>query len=328
MNKKYKKINLIFFLTILFIVLYIAIIIFTYKTNNTIHHLRNLNTIYEQKKTIEIIVSRYKEDLKWTLDYPFNKYKYIVYNKGPDDIFEKKYVSSIYRIKNEGKCDHANLYHIYNNYNDLKDITIFLPGCINEHYHKYEKSKLLLKLIDKYNTAFCICDFKTYDLYNDFYDFKVNSYNSVTKVNKNNNHELVKSDIRPFGVWYNKFINIPEEYVSYFAIFSIDKRDIYNHDKRFYYNLMKEIEGSVISEKCFYIEYSLMAIFGPMNYTYKIDYSNCIYNFIFRDILCKFFKYIELNGSPIFQLPLIWLFNANYFFRNYYNFNTDLLEAK
>jgi len=75
-------------------------------------------------------------------------------------------------------------------------------------------------------------------------------------------------------------VNIREEYVSYFAIFSVDKRDIYNHPKQFYFKLMKEIEGSVISEKCFYIEYSLMAIFEPMKYTYKIDYSNCIYNFI------------------------------------------------
>ena len=39
-----------------------------------------------------------------------------------------------------------------------------------------------------------------------------------------------------------------EEYVSYFAIFSVDKRDIYNNTKDYYFKLMKEIEGSVISE--------------------------------------------------------------------------------
>ena len=115
---------------------------------------------------------------------------------------------------------------------------------------------------------------------------------------------------------------------SFFAIFSIDKRDIYNHDKHFYYNLMKEIQGSVISEKCFYIEYSLMAIFEPMKYTHKIDYSIPIYNLIVGKFLCYFLKYIELNGTPIFQLPIIWLFNINYFFRTIYYSNTDFLESE
>jgi hypothetical protein len=282
-------------------------------TNNPLDKLKSQN----ETKTFEIIVSRYKEDLKWTLEYPFNQYKYIVYNKGDNETFEKKYITRVYNLKNEGKCDHSNLYHIYKNYYNLKDITIFLPGCINEHYHKYEKSKLLLHLIKKYNNAFCICDFKTNDLYKDFYNFKVNSYISVTKANVIADAIFVKSDIRPFGVWYNNFVNVHEEYVSYFAIFSVDKRDIYNNTQDYYFKLMKELEGSIINEKGFYIEYSLMAIFNPMKYTYKIDYSNCVYNFIFRDCLSKIFKYIELNGSPVFQIPLIWLFNINYFLKKY-----------
>ena len=111
--------------------------------------LHSLHSIHEPTKSIEIIVSRYKEDLKWTLEYPFNQYKYIVYNKGDDELFEKENVISVYHLKNEGKCDHTNLYHIFHNYDNLKDITLFLPGCINEHYYKYEKSKLILHLIKK-----------------------------------------------------------------------------------------------------------------------------------------------------------------------------------
>lgn len=325
MNKQNKKNKThILFFSIIIIIICILLIFFTNKEYNSPYHLHNLNTIHEPKKTLEIVVTRYKEDLKWTLDYPFNKFNYIVYNKGNDELFEKQNVIAIHPIKNEGKCDHANLYHIYNNYNDLKDITIFLPGCLNEHYYKYEKSKLLLKLIDKYNCAFCICEIKTNDLYNDYYNLKFNSYSSITKSNIDKKNEFVKSDIRPFGAWYNNYINMNEEYISLFAIFSIDKRDIYNHDKYFYHTLMKEIEGSVVSEKCFYIEFSLMAMFAPMNYTYKINYSNGVYNFLTYIIFNNF----EINGIPILQIPHIWAINMNYFLRKYYNSNTDFLEAK
>ena len=41
---------------------------------------------------IDIIVSRFNEDLKWTLEFPFNKFQYIVYNKGNNDNYEQKYV--------------------------------------------------------------------------------------------------------------------------------------------------------------------------------------------------------------------------------------------
>ena len=39
---------------------------------------------------MNIIVSRYNEDLAWTLEFPFNQFNYIVYNKGINDTFEKK----------------------------------------------------------------------------------------------------------------------------------------------------------------------------------------------------------------------------------------------
>ena len=37
----------------------------------------------------DIIVSRYNEDLNWTKEEPFNRFSYIVYNKGNNDNFEK-----------------------------------------------------------------------------------------------------------------------------------------------------------------------------------------------------------------------------------------------
>ena len=37
------------------------------------------NIIY--KNNIEIVISRYNEDLLWLNEYPFNQFEYIVYNR-------------------------------------------------------------------------------------------------------------------------------------------------------------------------------------------------------------------------------------------------------
>lgn len=79
---------------------------------------------------IDIIVSRYNEDLKWTLEEPFNEFNYIVYNKGDNDDFEKTHVKEIINILNVGREGHSYLYHIVENYNDLNNVLVFFR--INE----------------------------------------------------------------------------------------------------------------------------------------------------------------------------------------------------
>ena len=78
-----------------------------------------------------IIISRFNEDLSWTTEFPFDQYKYIVYNKGNNDNFEKKNVSEVINLLNVGRCDHTYLYHIVKNYDNLSSILIFLPGSLN-----------------------------------------------------------------------------------------------------------------------------------------------------------------------------------------------------
>ena len=44
---------------------------------------------------VEIVISRYNENLTWTLETPFNEFKYIVYNKGDNEDFEKKMLNKL-----------------------------------------------------------------------------------------------------------------------------------------------------------------------------------------------------------------------------------------
>jgi len=82
-------------------------------------------------ENVNIIVSRFNEDLSWLNEDPFNKFTYIIYNKGDNDFFCKTNVIKIVNIKNVGKNDHTYLYHIITDYDTLANILVFFPGSLN-----------------------------------------------------------------------------------------------------------------------------------------------------------------------------------------------------
>lgn len=271
------------------------------------------------KNGIEIVISRYNEDLKWTTEYPFNKYKYIVYNKGGNnEDYEKTNVLRSYNIKNQGKCDHTYLYHIVHNYDNMADIVVFLPGCINECYFKFAKAKLIIDLLDKYNEAFFVVDYHTNNsILEEYYYFKVDDYKSMSQSNLEKNAEIKfrTSKTRPYGKWYEENFACKIQDVSLFGIMAINKRDIYNHEKQYYYTFMKSLEGAINDELSHYFEKSWEAVFYPLKETRLLYYTNSITN-----ITSKFYSYysnfykqnssVNLSSSPITG-PLFW--NLIYF---------------
>jgi hypothetical protein len=76
---------------------------------------------------INIVVSRYNEDITWAL--PYNDIA-IIYNKGNHNIDE---FTNQYHIENIGREGHTYLYHIIHNYNNLAERTIFLQGEWHSH---------------------------------------------------------------------------------------------------------------------------------------------------------------------------------------------------
>ena len=295
-----------------FLVIIIAIYLiyyFLHKSNKK----NNVNSdISSPKKSIEIIISRYNEDLKWTLEYPFNKYKYIVYNKGDNDEYEKTNVISSINLINQGKCDHTYLYHMYHHYYQLSDIVVFLPGCLNENYFKVEKAKLVLELIEIHNEAFFIADYKSNNnILDDIYYFKLDNYKSMSKANLEKNDDVTfrKSKIRPFGKWYKNNFDYNIQHISLFGIFSLSKIDIHNHNKSVYFKYMRSLEGAVNDELSHYFERSWEAIVYPMKNTYILNYTNVVTNLIFFYFI-KYSKYkkneYSLDQKSIKVGPTYW----------------------
>ena len=222
-------------------------------------------------ENIDIIISRYNENLNWTLESPFCDFNYIVYNKGINTNFEKKKIKQIINLQNVGRCDHTYFYHIVNNYHKLNNITIFFPGSLNMS-DKKEKAIKLINEIKKNNYSKAIFNcYYTDNLINEFENFSLTEWQTSQSENKllNNETQLHLAKLRPFKKWflYNFGNNKKYNYFVMQGIFSIDKRDIIQHDIKKYRYFEKILSVNSNPEVGHYIERSYGAIFTPFNYT-------------------------------------------------------------
>ena len=273
MKNNYYNIILIFLIFFFIYLLNIFIKKYNKYINNNKNNKNNIEESYEnknKKKSIEIIIARYNETLDWTLEEPFNQFKYTVYNKGNNNNFQKSRIEKIIELDNYGKCDHTYLYHIIDNYNNLKDITVFLPGSIDLSYKK-KKLKKLLYNIEENNNAIFLSN-SNENIKNKYYNFFLDKWMTTSKQNRDdinkNNLKLKKSSIRPFGKWFeNKFGNITVNCHTNWGIFSIDKRDILQNSISWYMDLISEVSDHISPETGHFIERGWCAVFHPLKYT-------------------------------------------------------------
>lgn len=216
---------------------------------------------------IQLVISRYNENLNWLNDIPFSKYKNIIYNKGFNNDFYNNDKSKIVTLKNIGKCDATYLYHIINNYDMLSEVTIFVTGSLNLQ-EKYIKAKKLIEEVEIHKDTVFISAYYE-DVKKQLYNFQLSSYEARYKENNypHSGAELSPAKIRPFGKWFDdKFGNIVIQHVSYFGIIAIHKKDILQHPKTYYEKLYTEFDDeSANPEVGHYFERAWEAVFYPLN---------------------------------------------------------------
>ena len=271
MNKISQIINFIklytFEIMSFFILLFLIFLIFYYNYNYNKSYKNNLIENIENKKSIEIVVSRFNEDLNWLNEYPFSKYPVILYNKGLNNNYNIHNMKKSIKLLNVGRESHTYLYHIINNYDNLADITIFLPGSANSNiYNKKIRSIQLVKECEESNTS-VIIGVKHTSVKKELYNFKMERYKSTTKDNNEINPEtkLELSKIRPYGAWYeHKFPNTDIHYIPYSGIIAISKEHILQNPKVYYEKLIDELSYSSNPEVGHYFERSWVAIFNNL----------------------------------------------------------------
>jgi hypothetical protein len=223
-------------------------------------------------KTIDIVISRYNENLEWLSEInEEDRYNIIVYNKGPNDNFMKTTNMTIHNVDNVGRCDHTCLYHIINNYDNLSNITIFLPGS-GQMESKMFRVRKTLELIKKHNSAIFLVAHYSHNIKEEFCNLALDWYFAHDEQNRALNPEawLELSEIRPFGKWYEHYFkDITIHHLAYCFVFSVDSRDILQHPKEYYENLIKQLCKSSNPEVGHYFERAWAAVFYPMNNTIK-----------------------------------------------------------
>ena len=213
---------------------------------------------FKSKKTVDLVVARYNEDLEWLTD--IDKYRrVIVYNKGRTFEYPDSRVEII-NLPNVGKCDHTYLYHIIHNYDNLAGVTIFLSGSCFSGHKKHQTEHTIAHTLEK-KTSTCI----SHDAPDDIRDFQLDAYITSDPKNfqLNQEVELKLCPERPFGVWYKN--NFGEDFSSrvvYFGIFSATSEEIRSRPKAFYEKLCRYVDDHSNPEVGHYLERSWYSIFN------------------------------------------------------------------
>jgi hypothetical protein len=247
--------------TILILYIIIALIFTYYIANKKIYENFNDTGKYD------LVVSRYNEDVDWLKTEPFNQFNIILYNKGPEDPSEncESDHCRIINLENVGRENHTFLYHIINNYDNLGDVTIFLPGSCNDP-HKFMNTKIVIDLVNQTKTT-VLRGALFNDIPADIYDFKIEKWEATNEKNKqlNGENKLEPSPIRPFGAWFEENFgkDVHCKVICYFGIFAVSKEHIRQHPKEYYEKFIKYLDHHSNPEVGHYMERSWGALFAP-----------------------------------------------------------------
>jgi len=233
---------------------------------------------------VQIVVSRFNENVDWLNQSPFNTSRHLIYNKGPRGVpCSSAQECSIVKLPNVGREGHTYLYHIIENYDRLADFTIFLPGsALNVAHNKVSKTLDLMRDFgDAPRTIIGTCP-ESWLAYKRFHGtqskfdtFVMNEYDSTDSSNKELNPErqLLLCPERPFGVWHSKnFPNIPRiKQIHQSGIFAVAKAHIVQHPIEYYQGLIAYLNTSSNPEAGHYFERSWGSVFHPYPQSNRSD---------------------------------------------------------
>jgi len=192
--------------------------------------------------TLDLVVARYEEDISWVKNIPENLYSSIViYNKGEKAEFDLP-KSTVKTLPNFGRESHTYLHHVIDNYDNLADITFFLPGSA---WTRDDKKARVERIVDylKANRTSVIIGHKDDKMIDETYNFSIDTWTVTNAENRRKNPDslLIPSVDRPLRSWFEKrFHGDSLNCVSFTGIMAVSRDDIQKRPKEFYEDLYKE----------------------------------------------------------------------------------------
>lgn len=217
---------------------------------------------------IQLIVSRFNEEINYLNQSQFREIETIIYNKGPELDYKRNNLEII-NLQNLGREFHTYLYHIINNYTNLADVTIFLPGSCRDPPVKLKKTNDVMNKVINTNTTVIFAQVDSKEIIETLDNFTLDVWIGANRRNRmlNSEKKLALSTIRPFGNWYkHHFSHINDgklKIISFFGIFAIAKEHILQHPIEMYQKLLDELSVSSNPEVGHYMERAFPNIFLP-----------------------------------------------------------------
>jgi hypothetical protein len=205
---------------------------------------------------IDLVISRYSEDIKFLKEDYFNDFNIIIYNKG------SPIEDPCIKLDNIGRESHTYLHHIVANYDNLANVICFLPGsCMDHTFDKKIKTYKTLDLVKQTKKTVFVGGYVNG---RDIYNFKLDEWESTNQNNKEktDTHKLKKCFSQPFGTWYeNNFPNVELRFITWNGIFAVSKKHILQHSKEYYEKLLMQLSDSSNPECGHYFERAWVSVF-------------------------------------------------------------------
>jgi hypothetical protein len=220
------------------------------------------------RNNLEIVVSRFNEDLSWLKEIPTSLYtKITVYNKNDTPIECPVNKCTVHQLPNLGRESHSYFHHVIQNYDNLADITLFLPASVFNKPHKKSQYDHILNFLSQKHESVIIGGKKDRANINTEKTFTIDEH-ALTNVNnraKNPNSRLDISHLRPLGRWFEHFFPGEEiRCITYNGIFAASRDDIRKRSKDLYMQLL-ENHSTKNPETVHYSERTWASIFSIPN---------------------------------------------------------------
>lgn len=220
---------------------------------------------FQNMGSVDLVVARYKENIEWLKEYDNGTFdRLYLYNKSDKPLeYKDGRAEYIYKeIPNVGVCDHTYLYHIITNYDNLADVTVFLPGSGSLENKKGTIDFVMEKVKSTHKTVFKVAPFPDRSVGEVLYDFTLNNWDVTSLENRDSDGRLELAKIRPFGKWYESiFPGVKVKAPVYGGIFAVSREHIRSREKGFYEDLIRQVNTHKFHETSHFIERSWTSIF-------------------------------------------------------------------
>ena len=153
-----------------------------------------------QGGSVDIVVARYEEDIRWINTLPIHSYSRVyIYNKGSESEFPIPR-SIVHSLPNYGREAHTYLHHVIHNYERLADVTLFLPGSAWYKESKQYRVKRVIEALNKTSDSVLI-GHRDEQTLRDVHGFTIDSYQVTNEENRKQNPDTFLSPAEDRPPW-------------------------------------------------------------------------------------------------------------------------------